>query len=52
MAGHVTYMVRKGNVYRILVEKENLKDNNTQKFKEIGLEAKKWNNLAQDTDKW
>jgi hypothetical protein len=33
------------------VEKENLKDNNTLELKEIGWEAMKWNNLAQETDK-
>jgi ribosomal protein S16 len=42
---------KKRNVYRILVDKENLKDNNTQELKEIGWEATKWNYLAQDTDK-
>jgi hypothetical protein len=34
------------------VGKENLKDNNTPELKEMGWKATKWNNLAQDTDKW
>ena len=34
------------------MEKENLKDNNTMELKETDWEAMKWNNLAQDTDKW
>jgi hypothetical protein len=51
MAHHVIYIVRKEKCIRILVEKENLKDNNTPELKEIGWEVTKWNNLAQDTDK-